>query len=90
MTTSETATMPEHGTTRYWVLVGALLIQLILGTIYGYSIFWEPLESTLWPPVLTTEQVTALRAQGTTVPASAEVVPDQEAAASSTQIDRAD
>jgi OFA family oxalate/formate antiporter-like MFS transporter len=26
-------------------LFGALIVQLILGTIYGYSIFWQPLES---------------------------------------------
>jgi OFA family oxalate/formate antiporter-like MFS transporter len=33
--------------TRYRVLIGALLVQLILGTVYGYSIFWQPLESEL-------------------------------------------
>lgn len=26
------------------VLTGAVLIQLILGTVYGYSVFWQPLE----------------------------------------------
>ncbi len=32
---------------RYRVLLGALIIQLILGTVYGYSIFWQPLQSEL-------------------------------------------
>lgn len=32
-------------TKRISVLAGAILIQLILGTIYGYSIFWQPLQS---------------------------------------------
>lgn len=35
-------------TAKYEVLLGALLIQLILGTIYGYSIFWAPLEQAVW------------------------------------------
>lgn len=30
--------------TRWHVLLGAIIIQLILGTVYGYSIFWQPLE----------------------------------------------
>ena len=33
--------------TRYLVLIGAIIVQLILGTVYGYSIFWQPLESEL-------------------------------------------
>ena len=41
------------------MLVGALLIQLNLGTIYGYSIFWEPLEQVLWPPVTTVQSSAA-------------------------------
>ena len=32
---------------RFKVLAGAILVQLILGTVYGYSIFWQPLESDL-------------------------------------------
>lgn len=31
---------------RATVLIGAVLIQLILGTVYGYSVFWQPLERT--------------------------------------------
>ena len=37
------------GLTRWRVLIGAIVIQLILGTLYGYSIFWKPLESELYP-----------------------------------------
>ena len=38
------STMPEPGKMkRSQVLAGAILVQLILGTVYGYSIFWEPL-----------------------------------------------
>ena len=33
----------SHGLKRFQVLAGAILVQLILGTVYGYSIFWEPL-----------------------------------------------
>ncbi|MCG3125755.1 MAG: hypothetical protein CHACPFDD_00582 [Phycisphaerae bacterium] len=40
-TTSRTATVVR---TRWHVLFGAIIIQLILGTVYGYSIFWQPLE----------------------------------------------
>ncbi len=35
------------------VLTGAILIQLILGTVYGYSIFWRPLDAKVYPPVVT-------------------------------------
>ena len=35
------------------VLVGAILIQLVLGTVYGYSIFWRPLDAQVFPPVVT-------------------------------------
>lgn len=35
------------GGARYLVLLGAIIVQLILGTVYGYSIFWLPLESEL-------------------------------------------
>lgn len=39
--------------TRYRVLLGAILVQLILGTVYGYSIFWTPLDAKVFPPVIT-------------------------------------
>ncbi len=32
---------------RWQVLGGALLVQMILGTVYGYSIFWQPIEAEL-------------------------------------------
>lgn len=38
---------------RYLVLLGAIIVQLILGTVYGYSIFWEPLSANIFPPVIT-------------------------------------
>lgn len=28
-------------------------MQLILGTVYGYSIFWKPLQANVFPPVIT-------------------------------------
>ncbi len=39
--------------TRYTVLIGALTVQLILGTLYGYSIFWRPLEQEIFPDIKT-------------------------------------
>lgn len=30
---------------RWRVLSGALIVQLVLGTVYGYSIFWQPLQA---------------------------------------------
>ncbi len=33
---------------RWQVLIGAVMIQLILGTLYGYSVFWQPLEQEVW------------------------------------------
>ncbi|MBL1218658.1 MAG: MFS transporter [Planctomycetes bacterium] len=44
--------------TRYVVLLGAIIVQLILGTVYGYSIFWQPLNSTVFPTVMTTTEHT--------------------------------
>jgi len=38
--------MSETGTTRRWtVIIGAILVQIILGTVYGFSVFVKPLES---------------------------------------------
>jgi OFA family oxalate/formate antiporter-like MFS transporter len=66
---------------RWQVLVGALMIQLILGTVYGYSVFWQPLEGTLWPALMTRTEADALHARGAVVPVGAEIVADAEAAA---------
>ncbi len=45
---------------RYTVLTGAIIIQLILGTVYGYSIFWQPLQSAIFPEIITAENFAAL------------------------------
>ncbi len=64
---------------RFQVLIGAILVQLILGTVYGYSIFWEPLTSNIFPIVITeAEKVTQLSsgiyAEGAIVVADAAAV----------------
>jgi OFA family oxalate/formate antiporter-like MFS transporter len=41
------AVQAARGAQRYAVLLGAVIVQLILGTVYGYSIFWQPLEAEL-------------------------------------------
>ena len=46
------------------VLVGAILIQLILGTVYGYSIFWRPLDAQVFPAVVTEVEFRKLEADG--------------------------
>jgi OFA family oxalate/formate antiporter-like MFS transporter len=43
--------------TKYKVLAGAIIVQLILGTVYGYSIFWEPLSANIFPPIITEQQL---------------------------------
>jgi MFS transporter, OFA family, oxalate/formate antiporter len=60
--------------TRWSVLIGAVAVQLILGTVYGYSIFWTPLQSKVFPPVVTRVQFEASPTTG------AVVVPDEAAA----------
>ncbi len=50
---------------RFQVLAGAILVQLILGTVYGYSIFWEPLTTNIFPTVLTQAQHATQLASGT-------------------------
>lgn len=70
--------VPSHvlsRTVRWQVLIGAILVQLILGTVYGYSVFWQPLEAELWPPIVTkSEAQTAAAATGAAVPAHATLV----------------
>ncbi len=63
------------------VLVGAVMVQLVLGTIYGYSIFWQPLEAEIWPPILTTDQAALLTASGEAPPRDAVMVANAAAAA---------
>ncbi len=75
----ETATTgiatPDKGK-RFQVLIGAILVQLILGTVYGYSIFWEPLTSNIFPPILTESQQTTFIQTGTFVEGSIIVADD--------------
>ncbi len=49
--TATSPSAPKHA--RYIVLAGAVIVQLLLGTIYGYSIFWEPLTSEVFPRIVT-------------------------------------
>jgi OFA family oxalate/formate antiporter-like MFS transporter len=49
---------------RWLVLIGAIIVQLVLGTVYGYSIFWTPLEAKVYPPVLTAAEREARVAAG--------------------------
>lgn len=65
--------------TRYRVLLGAIIIQLVLGTVYGYSIFWEPLTAQVFPPVITESERAQKVAAGQDV-AGCTVVPSAEAA----------
>ncbi|RJP35765.1 MAG: MFS transporter [Phycisphaerales bacterium] len=58
---------------RYLVLTGAILVQLILGTIYGYSVFWQPLEENLWPALMTKAQIEQMDA----LPADVLIIEDE-------------
>lgn len=57
------------------------MIQLILGTVYGYSIFWQPLESKLWPPIVTESEAATLTNHDTNSEVGRVVVADASAAA---------
>ena len=48
-----------RGWTPYRVLLGAIVVQLILGTVYGYSIFWQPLAAEVFPEVVTQAEAAA-------------------------------
>lgn len=63
--------------TRWSVLGGAIIVQLILGTVYGYSIFWTPLQSRVYPPVITQAERDTRVAQGQDVN-GVNVVADEE------------
>ncbi len=47
METATTGIVTPGKGKRFQVLIGAILVQLILGTVYGYSIFWEPPQNYL-------------------------------------------
>jgi hypothetical protein len=57
MTTATASPAPSSSGARYGVLLGAIIVQLILGTVYGYSIFWEPLNVSVYPVVVTEQKV---------------------------------
>ncbi|MEZ6317687.1 MAG: hypothetical protein R3B49_02880 [Phycisphaerales bacterium] len=62
------------------MLVGAIIVQLILGTVYGYSIFWQPLTAEVFPEVITEVERDARVSAGQDVSA-VEVVADDAAKA---------
>jgi OFA family oxalate/formate antiporter-like MFS transporter len=68
----------DRGTARYLVLVGAVVVQLILGTVYGYSIFWQPLTADVFPEVITEVEHAARTAAGEDT-TSLRVVADEDA-----------
>lgn len=60
MTSAEShaaASAGSPGSARYLVLIGAIVVQLILGTVYGYSIFWQPLHAEVFPEVVPRERI---------------------------------
>jgi len=80
MNDSASAIVPaSFGFRRYKVLIGAIIVQLILGTIYGYSIFWEPLEAEVFPRVITAAEEAQMVAAGEDV-SNYTVATDEDAA----------
>ena len=63
MTNSTSGSVVPNRNKRFQVLIGAILVQLILGTVYGYSIFWEPLTANIFPPIVTEAQYLSLGAE---------------------------
>jgi len=58
-------TLPANGgSARYLVLIGAIVVQLILGTVYGYSIFWQPLSADVFPEMITAAERNAKESAG--------------------------
>ncbi len=66
--------------TRWKVLFGAILVQLILGTVYGYSIFWQPLEAAVYPTKILTAAQAAQLSAGRSELATVIIVADEAAA----------
>jgi len=82
MSTVNTTTVlsqPAKSSARWLVLIGAVVVQLVLGTVYGYSIFWEPLEAEIFPAVITQAQYDAQVAGGEQVTRTVVVADEQEA-----------
>jgi len=84
MTRSAAAVNPR---TKYFVLVGAIVVQLILGTVYGYSIFWEPLQADIFPQAVTAADHAEMVAAGADVSGVA-VVADEAALAERASTER--
>ncbi len=79
-TVSQPAAGAPSPATKWLVLTGAIIIQLILGTVYGYSIFWEPLQSEVYPPIVTQADHAAMVAAGQDVTGLTVVASAEEAA----------
>ncbi|MGC8668951.1 MAG: OFA family MFS transporter [Chthonomonadales bacterium] len=71
---------PVARVTRWKVLFGAILVQLILGTVYGYSIFWQPLEAAVYPTRILTAAQAAQLSAGRSELAGVVIVADEAAA----------
>jgi OFA family oxalate/formate antiporter-like MFS transporter len=69
------------GAARIGVLAGAIIVQLILGTVYGYSIFWQPLTAEVFPEVITQAEHAARFAPGAEHPGFEVVAGEAERAA---------
>lgn len=77
---SEAQASPQSSPARWKVLFGAIVVQLILGTVYGYSIFWQPLEEKLYPrDFISQSEQAKIIAAGQTVPLDAKALPDADA-----------
>lgn len=78
--TSEAAASPPSSLAPWRVLIGAIVVQLILGTVYGYSIFWQPLEERLYPrDFISQSEQTKLVSAGKAVPPGVAVLTDDAA-----------
>ncbi|MCP4246988.1 MAG: OFA family MFS transporter [bacterium] len=82
-TVTSTVVIPRtaNASARWQVLVGAIVVQLVLGTVYGYSIFWEPLQADIFPTVLTQAEYATAAAAGQDVAGATVVATEVEATA---------
>ncbi len=78
--TSDAAVSTPSSLARWKALIGAIVVQLILGTVYGYSIFWQPLEQELYPQDFISQSEQAkLIESGQAVPEGVKVIADADA-----------
>ena len=80
MSTQVGSLVHRSSTAKWLVLLGAIIVQLVLGTIYGYSIFWEPLSAKVFPPIITEAQKIEIAVGGADI-LSYKVVADEAAVA---------